>query len=244
MQKCDGHRLLIQIEDGQVTFLNRAGEPKATGVTPGIRAEFARFSDDNWVFDSELIDDTLWLFDMPIAGDIISLDSPFNDRYEIMEGMYDRVLLDSPCVRILPLARTTGEKTKLLEDVRTIGGEGVIYRKLDSTYQPGMRSRDLLKWKLRHEVDCIVVAKGIDGKDNLRLAVYNEGQLQVIGECTALAGDGQRAEIGSVVAVTYLYYGAGGRLYQPTSPKLRDGDKYPEECTFDQLVHVNKTVVA
>lgn len=82
----------------------------------------------------------------------------------------------------------------------------------------------------------------MDGKQNLRLAVYRDGKKVDVGDCTARAGDGLAIKKGDVVEVRYLYVGANGRLYQPTFPKIRD-DKAPHECTWDQLVHVQKGVL-
>lgn len=243
-QKVDGQRVLVVVKDGNVQFLNRQGAAKQTNITRTMQSEFARFHIGDWCFDGEILDGTFWLFDLPVAGTHVDPTSPLAWRMSVLDGLVEQgVWADSDCVQILPRAETTEEKVALRDKVREFGGEGLMLKNLNGRYEVGRRSRHLLKYKFVHTADCVVEETGMDGKENLRLAVYRDGKKVDVGDCTARAGDGLAIKVGDVVEVKYLYLGANGRLYQPTYPKIRD-DKSPEECTWDQLVPVRKGVLA
>jgi hypothetical protein len=120
------------------------------------------------------------------------------------------------------------------------GFEGVIFRRLDAGYIQ-KRSSNLLKYKFRHDADCVVTALGTKGKANMALGLMSCGSLVDVGECSALTGDQHRIRVGDVVTVTYLYASSDRRLVQPTKPRLRR-DKDPADCTIDQLFYPTKTV--
>lgn len=253
-QKCDGQRILVTVTDGQVQFLNRQGIAKQTMVTPALRAEFERFHIGEWCFDGEMVDGTYWLFDMPRAGEHVSPDDPLAIRLSVLDGLVEQgIFNDSPVLRVLPRAETTEDKIALRDRVRDSGGEGLMLKNLNGRYDCGMRSRHLLKYKFVHTVDCVVLAVDSNGKENLTLGLFKPGHSKPVevGDCTGRSGDGSAAfKVGvqpdysdyDVAEVKYLYMGAGGRLYQPTYPLKRD-DKAPEECTWDQVVHVQKGVL-
>lgn len=246
-QKVDGQRILVTVTDGQVAFLNRQGVAKQTNVTSALRAEFERFHIGEWCFDGEMLDGTYWLFDMPRAGEHVSPDDPLAVRLSVLDGLIDQgIFTDSPVLQVLPRAETTDEKIALRDRVRAANGEGLMLKSLNGRYEAGLRSRHLLKYKFVHTVDCVVLAVDTNGKENLTLGLFKPGvkDAVVVGDCTGRAGDGSAAfTVGDVAEVKYLYMGAGGRLYQPTYPIKRD-DKGPEECTWDQVVHVQKAVLA
>lgn len=240
-QKVDGHRVLVTIEDGKVTCLNRQGKPKTTMITPQMISEFSRFHIGEWVFDGELVDGVFWLFDMPIAGNHVSPTDPLAWRLDVLDNLYGQVLADSKVVRLLPRAEGTADKQALADRVRTNGGEGVMFKNLNGKYDSGRRSRHLLKWKYVKDADCVVTRTGVDGKDNLELSVMKDGSPVAVGMCTALAGDGYKVRQGDVVAVRYAMW-SGSRMIQPTLPRLRD-DKEPHECTIDQFPTYSKEVL-
>src|SRR3954467_14624237 len=86
-QKVDGHRLLVVVENGRVGFLNRSGEPKVSGVTPGMQRQFERLT-GTWVFDGEIVDSKLWLFDLPIAADEVTTGHPYEYRRTVLDTFY------------------------------------------------------------------------------------------------------------------------------------------------------------
>lgn len=244
-QKCDGQRILVTVTDGNVQFLNRQGVAKQTNVTPALKAEFARFHIGEWVFDGEMVDGTFWLFDMPVAGNHVSPESPLAERLAIMDAFCPQAFDGSPVVRVLPYAEGTDAKIALRDSVRAADGEGLMLKSLNGRYEPGRRSRFILKYKFVQTIDCVVLAVNSDGKENLTLGLYKPGVTDpvCVGDCTGRAGDTSAAfSVGDVAEVKYLYMGANGRLYQPTYP-IRRTDKSPHECTWDQVKHVRKDIL-
>ncbi len=84
---------------------------------------------------------------------------------------------------------------QLLEAVRAHGGEGIVGKRLESVYQPGRRSRDWLKIKLRPTADLVVIGylpseRQSAGVASLLLAWWRDGHLTYAGN----AGSGFNAE--------------------------------------------------
>ena len=81
----------------------------------------------------------------------------------------------------------------------------------------------------------MVIDRGINGKDNLLLGVYRDGEMVEVGKVSALTGDGPRVSIGDVVTVKVLYASAAGKLYLPVTPHLRT-DKSRTDCGYEQII--------
>lgn len=237
--KVDGHRCLVVIDlEGEVRFVARSGMDLNIGPARPLVIEalaLLRNSGAGFVLDGEWLgpERTLWVFDLPEAGDLINLNTPFADRRAALEA----ITYCNGHVRLLPSHRDVESKSALVRDVKSRNAEGVIARRIDAPYRPG-RSRHLLKYKFRHDVDCVVSAVGVGGHDNIALSLWDptNERLVEVGHCSALTGSGRTHtfEIGDVVKVTCLYVTDDNNLYQPTLPTLRD-DKAPRECTIDQL---------
>lgn len=261
-QKLDGMRILVRVDDSGVVCLQRQGKPTAKDVPTTVYAAFKPLvGRGEWFFDGELVlgragQRTLWLFDLPLAGDHVTPDLDLHYRKQMLDGFYEGFFDPTGDVRLLPTSYDTADKAALVKRVAANGGEGTMFKHLDKPYeQPksptpkaGVRSRWILKAKNWNSVDCVVTATRLDGKDNIQVSVFDpnqNGRLRVIGECTALAGDKDLIKVGDVVEIKYLYANdpRAPRLYQPTYPKIRD-DKAPPECTIDQLVFCNKEVLA
>ena len=139
-----------------------------------------------------------------------------------------------PYVHMLPSYSEAQAKKEFYVRLRREKAEGVVFKRRGAVYKQG-RSTYLLKHKFTKTVDCVIIARNVDDKDNFVLAMYDEfGCLQEVGKVSALTGDGPKLKIGDVAEVTILYATNSNKLYQPVSPKLRL-DKTEKECTLDQL---------
>lgn len=263
--KIDGVRALIRLDElGNVEVISSNGSPLKSAVAgPVVRrihalldGEGANFRNDlldhlprTVHLDGEILGDTFWLFDMVVDG---YEKSGYARRYETLESLYPVVEEYLPGVtQLLPLARTAEEKRSLIDRLYRDGGEGVMMKYRDSAYVWGGRISDTVKLKFVSDVDVVVMRYSVgssakvktDGvvtpKDNVEVGLYRDGVLVPVANCSTIGKP--IVEVGEVLTVTYLYAGAGDRLVQPTIKTARD-DKPAEECTWDQLRFVNKSV--
>lgn len=251
-RKFDGYRSPVEVTADKVTMLNRYGEPAGTSRPYALLAAFAGLRTmvaqipslgGRVVLDGEYLhrEKRLVIFDAPLVGATIGYDTPYHARRHVL-GQLFAVWSPDPVVSLVPSAQTTEEKAALAVQVVREEGEGWVAKPLTSTYRCGEKARSSwLKLKLAHDdIDCVVIERGAEGKDNLVLGLYGpDNTLVEVGTVTALAGDGARVEVGQVVAVKVMCVTTAGRLREPTSPRLRL-DKKPTDCTIDQLAPLSK----
>lgn len=243
-QKLDGDRILIFIKDGRVQALNREGELKRNRVPRKVLDQFQVFTSlpDTWCFDGELMTSgELWVFDLPYAAGKVTTEDPFLHRYRVLEHfMAGGNWPTDPCVRLLPLARSTAAKTTLFSELRDRGAEGLMLRHVDGRYRQGKRSELMLKAKFTYTVDVVVHELRVEGRNNCSYRLFDNGTWVPAGSCS-LEG---RPEVkpGDVIEVRALYASDDGLLYQPVMMRVRH-DKSPTDCTVDQLHYTDRTVI-
>jgi ATP-dependent DNA ligase len=249
--KLDGDRLLVELTGGgHVQAFNRKGEPTNTPapVREALRgAAGALAAASSFVFDGEWLADMgeWWVFDAPVLGAEVGCGTPLLERREMLDRLF-AVWAPAPCIQVAPWARTQEGKAALAQTVIRAGGEGLIVKRASSPYvppaRPDQRSKSWTKLKMVHDVDCFVTRLRVDGKQNYEVAVHDaDGAVKVIGECSALTGDGPRVQVGDVVTITYLYV-LHDRLVQPVKGRIRT-DKTADECTIDQLHTIDRVAI-
>jgi ATP-dependent DNA ligase len=248
-QKLDGKRCCVEVTDGDVTVWSRNGTTTTfpTRIRDALKSSLAK---GHFMIDGELLnagdekEQKFFAFDMPVAGNLIGLDTPFKDRLAALEQLSTLCgWPESKVLATLSYASTTDEKSRLIRRLYSNRAEGVIARHVNGVYKSGRRCDTLLKAKFVKDADVVVLAKNTAGKDNITVGVYKDGRMVEVGRCTALVGDGPACNVGEVVQLDYLYLGPHGRLVQPTNPRLRI-DKSPQECDWDQLVPTDKAVLS
>lgn len=246
-QKVDGHRVCIHVLGGRIAVLGRSGQSSQHTARMHRPAYADIFRLDGCVIDGELVGDVYWVFDLPYhEGESITTASPYQDRQEALERVFDKWAPDERYFRLLPTAKTSIEKGQLAIDLLKAQAEGVMLKDVAGEYQPGGRVSTVLKAKYVKEVDVVVTKVKASGKDNYTYSVHRDGKLidpdgDGIGRCSAIGKVDCR--VGDVITVRFLYLAENDRLYQPRLVCKRD-DKTAVECTWDQLEHakVNKTV--
>jgi ATP-dependent DNA ligase len=129
------------------------------------------------------------LFDILLTPDNKSLiPAPLRERRAALEALFPR-LAGQKMLRLSPYTRDAREARKWL---KRAGGslDGVIAKRIDEPYQPGMRA--MLKVKCLRTADCVVGGFRYAEKDNevgsLLLGLYNEeGQLDHVGFTSGFA---------------------------------------------------------
>lgn len=250
--KIDGHRVMIHVGE-QLQVLGRAGQQSQHAPRFATKAYDDIKRLDSCVIDGELIDDVLWIFDLPFhPGNGINLSSPYRDRLAALEELFAE-WAPGPKYRLVPTARGQVDKTQLAVDWLGAGCEGIMLKSLDAAYKPGQSVRTVRKVKFVRDLDAFIIDVGTKGHDNYVLGVYRDGVIvdghgqpdskDGVGRCSAIGKP--RCKVGEVVTVRYLYVGADGRLYQPRFMVGPRTDKAATECLFDQLdgCSVNKEVL-
>jgi bifunctional non-homologous end joining protein LigD len=119
--------------------------------------------------------DLLWLDGEPL------LELPLADR----RARLAEVLVPRDDVRVSQAVE--GRGTAFFQQVKGLGLEGVVAKRLASQYRPGARSPDWRKVKAVRRQDCVIVGwtRGKGGRSStlgsLLLAVYEDGGLRYVG---------------------------------------------------------------
>jgi ATP-dependent DNA ligase len=231
--KADGDRCAVVIDDGKVVTFGRNAQRLSRPLPQPVRLLLeATLNEGRYVLDGEIVGPTLYLFDLVVAGDLVGPWHPWIVRRAALDTLLSTLPDDGP-IRGVPYAVTHADKLDLVEAVVTGRGEGLVAKRTYSTYREGARSRDWVKIKRHHDIDCVVTWLGTE-KANMGVGVYDGDSLIEVAEVGRLTGDGARCEVGCVVTVRCVYSSDTNRLVQPTLPRLRT-DKAPTECTVDQL---------
>jgi len=133
--------------DGEVVALDPAtGRPHFGRLQPRMQAgspgAVARASAEQAV--------QFLVFDVLAADGAWLLDRPFRDRRRLLEDLVE----PGPSWRVSPSQEQDGQL--LLDAVRAQGLEGVIAKRLDSPYEPGRRSPQWRKVKVRNVQEFVV----------------------------------------------------------------------------------------
>ena len=169
--KWDGHRTVAHVDDGSVRFQSSAGHDvtdrwsDVAGLETGVNARSA-------ILDGEMVvigDDGRPSFDLVQrrAGDrsqpavfqifdVVSIDGTdttslgYLDRRRLLDGLVETG------ERWLVPAHRLGGGAELLAATAEQRLEGIMAKRVDSTYRPGTRSKDWLKIKNRTRVELTV----------------------------------------------------------------------------------------
>lgn len=93
-------------------------------------------------------------FDLLLEGDRGLLGEPWSERRARLERVFAGRGVDAERMR---LGETDGgDGARMLEHARAAGWEGIIAKRTDAPYRPGVRSRDWLKVKVEHRQEFVI----------------------------------------------------------------------------------------
>jgi bifunctional non-homologous end joining protein LigD len=179
--KWDGMRVILVIEAGQLTLTSRLGND-ATSRFPELRALGEALAQTDMVLDGEVValdDDgrpsfeklqprmqagsasvarklaavgpvVCMLFDVLWLDGHSTCELPYTDRRTVLEGL----ALAGPTWQTPPT--TIGDGETVQSAAIELGMEGVVAKRLDSTYQPGRRSDAWRKVKITQGQELVV----------------------------------------------------------------------------------------
>jgi ATP-dependent DNA ligase len=278
-QKVDGTRSLVvleRFEDGSTMtrYLGRNGGllkhtaamQHFSSITPALWTVFGEHPGEV-VIDGEIMIDTgeFVAFDLPfmqISGREFSTPSHlYWQRLQLLRTLFHNA--PAP-LRLVRSEVSANGKQALWEDIQRSGGEGVMVKDLESTYDAGVRAKHSRKIKFVKTADVIVTGSTRGRNDAGRetgsfsfavkcktclgtgltmVSRCNECSgigLLALGACSAIGKPEVKA--GDVIEVAYLYRGEGGNLVQPRMMRVRE-DKIPNDCTLDQFPTYSKAVL-
>lgn len=234
-QKIDGHRMIVKTGTKLICY-SRQGLER---TTPSSIQQALGSVSSEWILDGEYLNGTYHAFDLICTpqGDISKW--AWQDRQSVLKTITKKV----SAIKLVDQIDGTADKQAFYDKCIDSMVEGVVFAKRDAKYRSG-KTINLLKYKFTKDIDCIVVAEGVNGKSNFMLGLMLNGEIIEVGKVSALTGDGPKISIGDVVTVSVLYATVAGKLYLPVKPKLRF-DKSPEECSYEQIqiLQTNKTII-
>ena len=184
--KYDGIRVLAYVTPADVKLMTRNGKDKAKQFPEVVSAlmKLAAQSKRSFVLDGEIValDDgkparfqelqsrmhvqdshmierlaastpsALILFDILMDGDEILMREPWTERRERLVKRIGKKVSDH--IRLTDSHE--GDGRKLLEKARREGWEGIIAKRIEAPYEPGVRSRGWLKLKIEFREEFVV----------------------------------------------------------------------------------------
>jgi bifunctional non-homologous end joining protein LigD len=199
--KLDGYRALV-LKDGPRVRIRSRNDKDLTGGYPGVVAAALKTRADRAVIDGELV-----AVDRTGRPSFQALQHPSAHRdHHIVFYAFDLLQVDGQDLRDEPLeARTAhlagvvrgsglllsqplpGTAAQVSEAIRALGLEGVIAKRRDSRYTPGVRSGAWVKLKLDRQQEFVIggYRPGPHGLDALLVGVYEGRSLRFAGKVRA-----------------------------------------------------------
>ena len=192
---------------------------------------------------------TYVVFDILYYNGKSLLNEPLYARKKILE----KVVKECPHLQLSFITRKGRELWKLIQEK---GGEGVMAKKDDSSYELGTRSDAWRKIKITQDIDCVIIGYTTQKRalTSLALGLYQRGVLQYAGKVGTGFDEKTMASLKSnldqlktektvvetepgviavkstlVVQVRYHELTKQGKLRAPVFMRLRQ-DKRPDEC--------------
>jgi bifunctional non-homologous end joining protein LigD len=237
--KWDGYRAIVTVSGGEVTLTSRNGNDLSERFREVARVAALGIGASDAVLD----------------GEICALDAQGRSRFSLLQegaGTPALVVFDLLELNSEPLLETPlRERRKLLEDIVRPHGqvlvspqfddgdallvaaraqelEGVVAKRLASRYQPGRRSADWHKMKLRQTQEVVVVGytrgqgRRAGGLGALVVAVHDAGGLRWAGNVGTGFGDAEIERLRTLLKP--LERETPALVEVPKMPRVRRGD--------------------
>jgi bifunctional non-homologous end joining protein LigD len=201
--KLDGYRALLLKDGGRVQILSR-NERDLTQMYPTVTAAGLRLKTSQVLIDGEIV--ALAEDGRPSFQALQHRSS--HPEHLIVFYAFDLLFLDGRELMAEPLVKRRarlakvvgtdstirlsldlpGSPAEIVQVLRAAGIEGVVAKRKDSTYQPGERSNDWVKFKLERSQEFVIGGYRPDGSiglDAILVGYYEGKQLQFAGKVRA-----------------------------------------------------------
>lgn len=143
LQDASGLRASAGLFDGEIVYLDKNGRPSFQKIINRLkRSSVSKNKKSGSVY--------CYLFDCLYLDGRALIDEPLKRRREWLEDVVKRG-------HVFRISEMLNDGEGLLKAAREQGLEGIMAKKLDSTYQPGTRSNKWLKVKIETTADCYII---------------------------------------------------------------------------------------
>lgn len=228
-EKKDGKRILVRSTHGTIEAINRKG--LLVGFPATIAGALSQLAPD-FLFDGEMIGETIWLFDALEYNGTDLRKYSYEDRYTTLESVVQYLNDEGSCIRLVETAKNEKEKRASFKKLKKQGVEGVVFKRSTAVHKPGRPASrgDQLKFKFKAQVTCQVSALNEKGKRSVYVQCLSENILVDVGKVTILPNFGI-PKVGALVEIEYLYRHVHGALYQPVYLGERDDKDTPDQVS-------------
>lgn len=169
------------ILDGEIVLLDAQGLPQFNAL-------------QNYDADSTKGTLVYYIFDLLHLNGHDTLELPLLDRKELLKSLLPESQHISYCEHVEAMGITVYEKAVAM------GMEGVIAKKIDSTYDPNFRSTNWLKFKKLEDSETIICGYTLSKTSarkfaSLILGMVEDGQLVYVGTCGSGFSEKQMTEL-------------------------------------------------
>lgn len=222
-EKLDGERRLVVRSSAEVTGANRNG--LSVPLPEHLVAEILALPGGDFVLDGEAMGDAYAPFDIISCDEDPDGKRPYEDR---LGDLFTR-LQASPQQHLLRVPTAVGgaASIELENQIRQLGGEGMVAKHAHAPYTPG-RGPDQIKLKFTESVTAQVYRVN-DGRSVAICLTSPQGNRAPVGN-VAIPANHEIPGVGSFVEVEYLYAFHEGSLFQPVYKGMRS-DKLESDNT-------------
>jgi bifunctional non-homologous end joining protein LigD len=226
-EKHDGQRRLVKQDGAELCGINKKG---LTVGLPSVLIPQLRALGCDFILDAELVGEHLHVFDLLLQDETTWMLRPYGERLDALRELLRGKILSH--VHLVETAWDGTAKFQLLQRLKARNAEGLVLKRLTSTYEPGKPNSGGPALKLKFTATASVIVAQVNAQRSVAVKLF--GQNQPSGSVT-IPPNYDLPPAGAVVEVRYLYaFRESGALYQPVYLGQRD-DVDPEECTADQL---------
>lgn len=237
-EKHNGDRRLIEKQGDTIRDFNRNGE-RGKGLPPSVIAALRKHPMHRFIIDTELVGETVFVFDILFYGDEATVVKPYSYRNALVQSEF----VGYRHITAVYSAHTPEEKVRLITQAHDDNAEGFVMKDLRAQYRPADNNQRFnYRYKFWKTLDAVVIGdsiKRVGGKlrDSVRLGCYDsKGMLKDI--CGSTKKSAFPLLRGDVVELKYLYGTKTFDVVQPTILRRRS-DKRATDCTLDQII-INK----
>jgi len=228
-EKHDGDRVLVEKKGSDFRTYNRDGEPTRP-LSPLLQRTLLATGID-FIIDTErmpLPGESLVILDLIglMGHDITGLS--YAEREAFAHQAFGKA---GACIKVIHTVEGEESKLTFAMLLHVEKKEGVVVRDMRRPYRPG-RAKQHFKLKFVKELDAVVIGPSPDGKDSVRIGVYDGGKMHEV------SGVSLRNKFtlspNDVVTVRFLCVTKDMKIREPRIVRQRF-DKKASDCTLGQL---------